>query len=422
MQLYLSQVVGRPVRDRQGEPIGKVADLIVAIGDRYPPVTGLVVATGRRKIFVPWSDVASFDASGAILSTATIDIGKFKQRPNELLLFMDLQDKQIVDIDGRRVVRVNDLRLDEIEGRLHLVAVDVGAAGLLRRLGIEGPWRTIARNLRLGVPERYIDWEDVDPVETSIASIRLRVPHQGLRELHPADLATIIDQLTPRDRAGVLASLDDEAVADAMEEMEPETQVDVLEDLEPARAADILEEMSPDDAADLIADLSEESKAEILPLMERDEAEEVRELLGYPEDTAGGIMTTAYVAISEDLTAARAIEKLRELEPDAETIYYVYVVDAQEHLVGVLSLRDLIVAKPDTPVREFMHVEPVAVGALTPQEEVAQVVARYNLLAVPVVDDQGVLLGIVTVDDAIDTVLPTAWKRRLPRVFGRAGA
>ncbi len=421
MQLYLSQVIGRLVRDRQGEPLGKVADLIVAIGDRYPPVTGLVVSTGRRKIFIPWTDVATFDANGAQLSTTTIDINKFRQRPNELLLFQDLQDKQIVDIDGRRVVRVNDLRLDEIEGKLHLVAVDVGAAGLLRRLGIEGPWRTIARNLHVGVPERYIDWEDVDPVETSIASIRLRVPHQGLRELHPADLATIIDQLTPRDRAGVLASLDDEAVADAMEEMEPETQVDVLEDLEPARAADILEEMSPDDAADLIADLSEETRAEILPLMERDEADEVRELLGYPEDTAGGIMTTAYVAIPEDLTAARAIERLRELEPDAETIYYVYVVDAQEHLVGVLSLRDLIVARPDTPVREFMHDEPVAVGVLTPQEEVAQVVARYNLLAVPVVDEDGALQGIVTVDDAIDTVLPTAWKRRLPRLYSRAG-
>ena len=421
MQLYLSQVIGRPVRDRQGEPIGKVADLIVAIGDRYPPVTGLVVSTDRRKIFMPWSDVAAFDRTGARLATERIDIGRFSQRPNELLLHQDLQDKQIVDIDGRRVVRVNDLRLDEVDASLRLVAVDVGAAGLLRRLGIEGPYRTIARNLHLPLPEHYIDWEDVDPVETSIASIRLRVPHQGLRELHPVDLATIIDQLTPRDRAGVVASLDDEAVADAMEEMDPETQVDLLEDLAPDRAADILEEMSPDDAADLIADLSEESKAEILPLMERDEADEVQELLGYPEDSAGGIMTTEYVAIPADLTAAQAIDRLRELEPDAETIYYVYVVDVDEHLVGVLSLRDLIVAKPDAFVRTFMHDEPVAVGALTGQEEVAQVVARYNLLAVPVVDGEGRLQGIVTVDDAIDTVLPTAWKRRLPRLYSRSG-
>ena len=344
MQVYLSQVVGRPVLDRHGEPIGKVADLIVAIGDRYPPVTGLVVKTERRRIFLPWADVASFDVRGAQLGTATIEIDKFQQRDNELLLFADLQDKQIIDIDGRKVVRVNDLRLDEIEGRLHLVAVDVGAAGLLRRLGIEGPFRTVARNLRLPVPERYIDWEDVDPVETSIASIRLRVPHVGLQELHPADLATIIDQLTPRDRAGVLAVLDDEAAADAIEEMEPETQVEVLEDLEPERAADILEEMSPDDAADLIADLSDAARDTILPLMDREEADEVTELLGYPEDSAGGIMTTEFVTMGDQLTAGEAIARLRELEPDAETIYYVYVVDDDEHLRGVLSLRDLIVS------------------------------------------------------------------------------
>jgi magnesium transporter len=417
--LYLSQVIGRPVRDRQDEPIGKVADLIVAVGEPYPPVTGLVVQTEGRRIFVPWSSVASLDESGARLRTRTIDIDKFKQRPDEILLRQNLLDKQIVDIDGRKVVRVNDLRLDEVAGVLRLVAVDVGGAGLLRRMGVDGPFRTLARNLRLAVPEKYIDWEDVDPVETSIASIKLRVPHQGLAELHPADLATIIDQLAPRDRAGVLASLDDEAAADAIEEMEPDTQVEVLEDLEPSRAADILEEMSPDDAADLVADLSESARDEILALMERDEAAEVRELLGYPEDTAGGIMTTEFVAVPATLTAAETIDRLRELEPDAETIYYVYVTDDEGRLVGVLSLRDLIVAPPDTPISEVMIREPVAVGALADQDEVAEVVAHYNLLAVPVVDDDGRLAGIVTVDDAIDTVLPTAWKKRLPRLFAR---
>ncbi len=418
--LYLSQAIGRPVLDRQGDRLGKVADLIVALGDRYPPVTGLVMSTGRRRIFLPWSDVASFDEQGARLRTRRLDIDRFQQRPNELLLFLDLQDKQIVDIDGRKVVRVNDLRLDHIEGRLHLVAVDVGAAGILRRLGIEGPFRTIARNVRLDVPERYIDWEDVDPVESSIASIRLRVPHQGLRELHPADLASIIDELAPRDRAGILASLDDEAAADAIEEMEPDTQVEVMEDLTPERAADILEEMSPDDAADLVADLSETARRQILPLMQRDEADEVRQLLGYPEDSAGGIMTTAFIAIPEHLTAAQTIERLREMEPDAETIYYIYVVGEDGRLSGVLSLRDLIVSRPEARVTDFMNHEPVAVGLLTDHEEVAQVVARYNLLAVPVVDDEGRMAGIVTVDDAIDMVLPGTWKRRLPRLFSRS--
>jgi CBS domain-containing protein len=421
--LYLSQAIGRPVRDKLGESIGKVADLIVAVGDSYPPVTGLVVNNNGREIFLPWQAVISLDAGGATLGNTAIDIGRFRQRPDEIRLKRDLMDKQIVDIDGRKVVRVNDLRLDEVEGALHLVAVDVGASGVLRRLGLEGPWRTIARGLGRDVPERYIDWEDVDPVERSIASVKLRVPHKGLAELHPADLATIIDQLTRSDRVGVIASLDDEAAADAIGEMEPETQVEVMEDLEPERAADILEEMDPDEAADLVADLSDESREEILGLMEKDEADEVQELMTYDEETAGGIMTTEFVAVPATLTAGETIDRLRDLEPDAETIYYVYVTDPEERLVGVLSLRDLIVSKPEKVISTFMFDEPVAVSTDASQEEVTEVVARYNLLAVPVVDSEGRLEGIVTVDDAMDTLLPQPSKRRLPRLFNRdAGA
>ncbi len=420
--LYLSQAIGRPVRDQAGEPIGTVADLIVAIGDRYPPVTGIVVKTNGRLIFLHWSSVASLDASGATLGTTAIDITKFQQRPNEIGLKQDLMDRQIVDIDGRKVVRVNDLRLDEVEGALHLVAVDVGPSGLLRRLGLESSWRTIARGLHRDVPERYIDWEDVDPVERTIASVKLRVPHKGLAELHPADLATIIDQLSRSDRVGVITSLDDEIAADAIGEMEPETQADILEDLEPERAADILEEMDPDEAADLVADLSEETREEILGLMEKDEAEEVQELMTYAEDTAGGIMTTEFVAVPATLTAAETIDRLRQLEPDAETIYYVYVTDDENRLVGVLSLRDLIVAKPDTVISTFMFQEPVAVQLEASEEDVTEIVARYNLLAVPVVDAEGRLEGIVTVDDAMDTLLPQPSWMRLPHIFGRGGS
>ncbi len=416
---FLSRSIGLPVRDPAGEPLGSIADLIVAIGGKYPPVTGLVVKTDRRRIFIPWGDVERFEDDGARLLVRTIDIGKFTQRRHEILLKANLLDKQIVDIEGRKVIRVNDVCLDIVEGRLRLVAVDVGAAGLLRRLGIEGVFRTIARNVKAGLPERYIDWEDVDPLDSTIASVRLRVPHAKLAELHPADLASIIEDLAPRDRAGILASLDDEALADAVEQMEPETQVDVMEDLTPERAADILEEMSPDDAADLVADLDQDTRDEILALMEKDEAAELGELLGYDEDTAGGLMTTEFIVVENHLTAGGAIDRLRELEPDAETIYYVYVTDEENKLVGVISLRDLIVARPETPVRDVMIDDPVAVNVNAHQDEVAEVVAHYNLLAVPVVDDNGVILGIVTVDDALDTVIPTAWKKRLPRVFSR---
>ncbi len=416
---FLSQCLGLPVRDPAGEPIGSVADLIVAIGGSYPPVTGLVMRTGRRRVFLPWRDVASFEDDGARLRVHTIDISAFRQRENEILLRADLLDKQIVDLEGRKVIRVNDVRLDQVRTAYRVVAVDVGAAGLLRRLGIEGGFRTIARNLRVSVPERYIDWEDVDPLDTTIASVKLRVPHKKLAQLHPADLASILEDLAPRDRAGVLASLDDESLADAVEEMEPESQVDILEDLTPERAADILEEMSPDDAADLVADLDQEMRDEILSLMERDEADELGELLAYDEDTAGGIMTTEYIAMAEHLTAGEAIDRLRELEPDAETIYYVYVTTDDGKLAGVLSLRDLIVAQPSTPIRDVMIREPVAVAIGADEDEVAEVVAHYNLLAVPVVDEHNVLMGIVTVDDALDTVIPSAWKKRLPRVFSR---
>jgi len=416
---FLSQCLGLPVRDPAGEPIGSVADLIVAIGGTYPPVTGVVVRTGRRRIFLPWRDVASFEDDGARLRVHTIDISAFRQRPNEILLRADLLDKQIVDLEGRKVIRVNDVRLDQVRTMYRVVAVDVGAAGLLRRLGIEGGFRTIARSLRVSIPERYIDWEDVDPLDTTIASVKLRVPHKKLAQLHPADLASILEDLAPRDRAGVLASLDDESLADAVEEMDPDSQVDILEDLSPERAADILEEMSPDDAADLVADLDQETRDEILALMERDEADELGELLGYDEDTAGGMMTTEYIAMPEHLTAGEAIDHLRELEPDAETIYYVYVTTDDGKLAGVLSLRDLIVAQPTTPIRDVMIREPVAVGINADEDEVAEVVAHYSLLAVPVVDEHNVLMGIVTVDDALDTVIPNAWKKRLPHVFSR---
>jgi Mg/Co/Ni transporter MgtE len=177
--------------------------------------------------------------------------------------------------------------------------------------------------------------------------------------------------------------------------------------------------MSPDDAADLVADLDQDTRDEILAHMERDEAEEVQELLGYPETSAGGIMTTEFIGLAEHLTAAEAIDRLRELEPDAEMIYYVYVTDDEGRLKGVLSLRDLIVAHPETPVSRVMRHEPVVVNVLADQDHVAEVVAHYNLLAVPVVDDESRMLGIVTVDDALDTVIPTAWKKRLPRVFSR---
>ena len=414
---FLSQLIGRPVRDRNGEAFGKVRDLIVALGERYPPVTGLVLrVAGGREIFLPWTDVEEIDTSGARLHTSSIDITTFRQRPDEIRLWLDLQDKQIVDVEGRKIVRVNDIQLAPVEGRLRLVAVDVGLAGILRRLGLSGPGERLARAVRLEA-ENYIEWEDVDPVESSVSSLKLKVPHQALGTLHPADVAHIVEQLAPRDRAGILASLDDERAADVLEELDADDQVDILEALPPEKAADILEEMGPDEAADLVADLSEARQEELLNLMEPNEASDVRELLAYGEETAGGLMTTDFITITPDQSAEQVIDMLRALHPDADQIYYLYVTDPDGTLVGTITLRGLIVARPETPVREFMRPDPISVALDVDAEQVGAAIARYNLLALPVVDAEGRMQGIVTVDDAFERALGEGWRRRLPEIY-----
>jgi CBS domain-containing protein len=414
---FLSQLIGRPVRDRNGETFGKVRDLIVALGERYPPVTGLVLrVAGGREIFVPWTDVEEIDTSGARLHTSSIDITTFRQRPDEIRLWLDLQDKQIVDVEGRKIVRVNDIQLAPVEGRLRLVAVDVGLAGILRRLGLSGAGERLARALRLEA-EKYIEWEDVDPVESSVSSLKLRVPHQALGTLHPADVAHIVEQLAPRDRAGILASLDDERAADVLEELAADDQVDILEALPPEKAADILEEMGPDEAADLVADLSEARQEELLNLMEPDEASDVRELLAYGEETAGGLMTTDFMTITPDQSAEQVIDMLRERHPDADHVYYLYVTDPDGTLLGTITLRGLIVAGPQTPVREFMRPDPISVALEVDAEQVGAAIARYNLLALPVVDAAGRMQGIVTVDDAFERAFGEGWRKRLPEIY-----
>ena len=247
--------------------------------------------------------------------------------------------------------------------------------------------------------------------------MRLRVPAESLADLHPADLADILTDLSQAEGEEFLDSLNLEQLADTLEEVETDLQVSLVENMPDEKVADVLEEMSPDEAADLLAELPPDRSQDILKLMEIDEADDVRRLLGYPEDSAGGLMTTEYATVRPEMTAAQAIDHLRQTAHEAEQIFYVYVTDADERLQGVLSLSDLILADPATPVLDFMHTRLVTVLPLEEQDELAHRIAKYNLLAVPVVDEQDHLLGIVAADDALDKIIPTAWKKRLPRFF-----
>jgi CBS domain-containing protein/sporulation protein YlmC with PRC-barrel domain len=418
-EAYLSDLMRMNVLDRDGAVVGRLRDVAVRLGEAFPPVTKLVLRRRgqRQPLVIPWDAVRSVSAESITLLHRGSELRSVQLEPEDTLLGASLLDRQIVDVQGRRVVRVNDLKLGSVQGQVRLVAAGVGTRSLLRRLNLEGlalrVWSWFGRRLH----EHLISWEHVHAVEPASQQLQLGLEQEKLQRLNPADLADILGELSTSDRAAVVSSLDEETAAAAMEEMDFDLQKSVLDSVEDERAADILEEIAPDAAADLMGDLPRERADELLSLMEPEEASDVKELLKYPEESAGGLMTMDYVTVPAGITAQEAIEHLRRVGEEAETIYYCYVVKDGNRLVGVLSLRDLIVAPPDQRIDDIMARDVISVQPLTPQEETARFISRYNLLAIPVVDDDQQLLGIVTVDDAIDAVLPTRWKKRLPKVF-----
>ncbi len=397
--------------DDSRAPIGKIVDFLVSHPeDTFPRIDAVKIRTKAGMRIVPIAQV-SVGRDGPLLLDAEPTI----ESPADdaaLLLVEDLLDKQIVDVDGRKVVRINDLELAMTGATLRVVAAEVGVAGLLRRLGVG----RIARDLVDRVPRNLIAWNNVAPIhDLNPSEIKLSVSQGRLSHLHPSDLAEIIGDLSTQDAARFMGSLDDETAADALEHLDAEKQRAIIDGLGTERAADIIEEMDADDAADLLGDLSQEQQAELFAEMDAETAHDLRELVSYGENTAGGLMTTDYLWIYPHRTIAATIEKIREIAPQTEFIYYLYVTDQAEKLLGVLSLRTLLLAKPDATVDDVMETDIVSVHAGMSAEDVAAMIARYDLMACPVLDDDGKMQGIVTVDDAIDAIIPEKLKRKLPR-------
>jgi len=412
---FLSEFIGMPARVRTlAAPIvGRVVDFLVDHPeDIFPRIDGIKVKTPDGMRVVPIAHVTFADGS-LLLEMLPAELGADDAA---LSLVGDLLDKQIVDVDGRKLVRINDLELAMTGGTLRLVAAEVGVAGLLRRLGVA----TFARGLVDRVPRNLIAWNNVAPIhELNPSEIKLSVSEGRLARLHPSDLAEIIGELSTLEAARVMGSLDDETAADALEHLDPETQRAILDDLGTERAADIIEEMDADDAADLLGDLPQQRQAELLAEMDAQTASDLRELVQYDDRTAGGLMTTDYVWIYPHRTIAATIAKLREIAPQTEFVYYLYVTDQSERLLGVVSLRTLLLGQPETTIDDVMEADLVSVSADATAQEVASLIARYDLLACPVLDDDGKMQGIVTVDDAIDAIIPERLKRNLPRFTKR---
>jgi CBS domain-containing protein len=377
----------------------------------------MAIGNGREPRLVAAEAIAWLQPS-IILNASVPPL--YQPQGDELWLARSVLDRQIVDTDGRRLVRVNDVQLARTcpTGPYCLAGVDVGTLGLLRRLGAENPAAFLYRALHREPPGEIIPWSDVAPLQAQ-EPLRLRVSRDRISELHPADIASIVSELDRPMGQALLHTFDTETIADTMEDMEPALQASMLSTLAPERAADVLEEMGPDEAADLLADVHPTERNKLLDLMEDEDATHVEKLLTYPETTAGGIMTTEYVTIPDGLKVGQALEHLRRSSAAQhdEALYYVYVLDAAQKLKGVVGLRELVLAPPDAPVRDIMESDVITVDPQSPQNEVGRLVAKYNLLAIPVVDQDNVMHGIVTVDDAIAALIPTAWKKRLPRFF-----
>lgn len=416
--VFLSELIGRPVIDFDSNNIGKVGDLIARPLSQvsHPVVEAILVEQKEGTLAVPYSAAAALTSAAVALKQRVGEIQPYVPGEQDIFLVRDVLDKQIIDTEGARVVRVNDLELVRVNDAFLVSNVDASGLGILRRIGISKRAQQIASRLHMRLPKGYISWDDIELLRYD-QSMRLKVPREKIADLHPADIAEIIDDLNRVESEQFLESLDVDRLADTLEEVEPDYQASLIENMPDERIADVLEEMDPDEAADLLAELPEDRSKELLALMEKDDAEDVLKLLAYPEDSAGGIMTTEYVCVHPDLTTDQAIQFLRETGNEAETIFYVYVTDDEDHLLGVFSLSSLIFAKPDAKVTDFMIKRVVSVNLLDDQDQVAQVISKYNMLAVPVVDEQNRLQGIVTSDDALDKIIPTAWKKRLPRFY-----
>ncbi len=412
---FISDLVGRRATI-DDLPIGKVTDLLVGKPDAvFPQVDGLVIKTAQGLRFAPIETVSDVDRDGSVALTIAPKEAVPPER-EELYLVADLLDKQIVDVDGRKVVRINDIEIANTGGVLRVVAADVGLAGLLRRLGLRSIGRHWLSRLH-NVPRSMIAWDSVAPIrDVNPSQVRLSVKQSRLARLHPSELAEIIGDLSSREALAVVGQLDDETAADAFEHLDTETRKNLIEEIGTERAADIIEEMDADDAADLLAELPEEQQTELLAEMNAYTAGELRELVKYDEDTAGGMMTTDYVWIYPHRTTEATIRKIREIAPASEFIYYLYVLDKEDRLLGALSLRALLLALPTAFIDRIMETDLVTVAPDVAAVDVASTIAKYDLLAVPVVDDGGKMLGIVTVDDAIDAIMPDDVAKKLPRV------
>ena len=416
--MFVSELLGATLRDARGRVVGRLGDVVARVDGGEPaPVAGLLVRRGYGRghgdVFLPVAAVTELAPRAATPRVDPATLAPFARRPHEVLLGRDVMDSQVISLREPRVVRVNDVALTRDGDSWRATGVGVGIGALARRL--------LPRGLRRSDAGRgpIIPWAEIELLSSEVPGGLVPPDHRRLARLHPADIARIADAVPRRQATEIVASLDDELAADTMEEMLDAKQADVIEELEPERAADILDRMAPDAAADVLAELEPEVVDTVLRRMDPAEAGDVHALLTYPHNTAGGLMSTDYVMAPRGLRVDEALDHLRPQMAKPDLVYYVYVVEDERdrQLRGVFSLRDLLLAGGARRVDDIMVTDVRGVAPDTPAPVVARTMSEYNLMALPVTDADGRMLGVVSVDDALEIILPAELRRRIPRIF-----
>ena len=410
---YLSRLLGCKIYDARENVLGSIVDVWVHASQTgteedasRPKIAGLIIKSGGKKRHVQFTSlqIVKFGTRYKVQCQLLQDVSP-EVFADGMLLQENILDKQIVDITGRKLVRVNDIRMVAISSGAYAVAVDVGVEGLLRRIGIVKPIRFTVSLFKGRVPSKYILWDDIEAIDFSNFNIKLSKTQSKLHTLHPSDVADIIEELGKASKTTVFSSLDEEKAADVLEEMEEDEQIHIIENLPVEKAADVLEKMPVNEAADIIDRLEDDKAEQLLKEMEQETSEEVRELLEYSNTQVGGLMTTDFLSFYENNTVEEVLLHIRQGKPDMEMLYNFFIVDVNDKLIATVSLRDLLITDPHTSLKSIMKKKHISVYDEDPLDSLAEIVSKYNLLAVPVIYEDGTLAGMVVVDDIIEDLI-----------------
>lgn len=418
MFVFLTELLNRRVVTPSGQSLGKVWDFKIQLGELFPRVCAVCIKkfTDRQARVLDWQEVQSLNGNVLkVKETAPSLLPTLEIKEQEILLREEILDKQVVDTLGAKIERVNDIHLLMTDGELRVVHVDVGIRGIFRRLGW-GKWVDAVTNWLFSyqIPQKLISWKYVQPLAEDPVrkTLKLNVSQRNISDINPSDLADILEELDHQKRQTVFGTLELETAADALEEVVPRMQTTLLENLKREQVADLLEEMAPDEAVDLLSRLSEDKQVRILEEIAREKREILEKLLIHPEGKAGSIMTTEFVTLDQNLTVAEALERIRKVFSDLEVIYYVYVVNQEKHLLGVASLRNLLLADPNLTLEQLMYRAVKKVKVSDSKKKVLNLFRKYDFVVVPVVDKENVMRGIITLKDAIQAALPEFKKKR----------